>query len=160
MEPFLLGSICGRGGIGGIERRAECASKANITPWNRRMTHNLAHPTLIPSLTPFSLFQAAHTHITAVISHLLARSHCLAVSLSLPLSVHLLHSLFPHVYLRLPAYSHMALLTQLCHTHPTCCVPPRSDRCCSLGCVSSCSHLSDNFLFWLITVPSLGNRRH
>ena len=156
MEPFLLGSICGGRNSGeGIERRAECASRANITPENRSMTHNPPHPTLIPSLTPFSPFQSAHTHThththslsTAVTSHLLARSHCLAASPSLPRSVHLFHSLFPHVYLRLPAYSHMALLTQLCHTHPTCCVPPRSDRCCSLGCASCVPTCHATFYF-------------
>ncbi len=106
------------------------------------------HPDpILNTLLSISGYTHTHTHITAVISHLLARSHCLAVSLSLPRSVHLLRSLFPHVYLRLPAYSHMALLTQLCHTHPTCCVPPRSDRCCSLGCVSHVPTCQTTFYF-------------
>lgn len=152
MEPFLLGSICGGGeSREGIERRAECASKANITPENRSMTHNPPHPTLIPSLTPFSPFQSTHTltHTLNCCYISFARSLTLSrcLSPSLPRSVHLFHSLFPHVYPRLPAYSHMALLTQLCHTHPTCRAPPRSDRCCSLGCASCVPTCQTTFYF-------------
>lgn len=113
-----------------------------------------SHPDPILN-TLLSISVCTHTHTLNCCYISFARSLTLSrcLSPSLPRSVHLFHSLFPHVYLRLPAYSHMALLTQLCHTHPTCCVSPRSDRCCSLGCASCVSHLSDNFLFWLITPP-------
>lgn len=82
------------------------------------MTHNPPRPSLIPSSTPLSRFTAAHTYtlVAANTSDLLACSRCFAVFLPLLHSVHLLDSVFPHVYLRLHANSHMALLTALCHT--------------------------------------------
>lgn len=49
------------------------------------MTHNPPHPTLIPSLTPFSPFQSAHTHThSQLLLHLICS---LAHTVSLPLSV-------------------------------------------------------------------------
>lgn len=64
------------------------------------------------------------THLTAIISHLLPPSLWFAVSLSLLRSVHLLGSLFPHVYPRLHVNSHMALLAQVCQIarHAACCL--------------------------------------
>lgn len=43
-------------------------------------------------------------------------THSPVGALMQPQSVHLLHSLFLHIYLQFHAYSHMALLTLLCHT--------------------------------------------
>lgn len=75
--------------------------------------------------TPLPVSQLhTQTHLTAIISHLLPPSLRLAVSLSLLRSVHLLGSLFPHVYPRLHVNSHMALLTQVCQItrHAACCL--------------------------------------
>lgn len=73
------------------------------------------HADPVPN-TPLSISQLhTQTHLTAIISHLLPPSLWSAVSLSLLRSVHLLGSLFPHVYPRLHVNSHMALLAQVCH---------------------------------------------
>lgn len=95
------------GGIAkGIKCRVKCASKANIAPLNRSMTHNPTHSSPIPSLTPFTLFQAAHTRCCCYISF--ARSltlpGCVCVaaafcpSVPLPLSSRLSAApcVFPH----------------------------------------------------------------
>ena len=130
-----------------------CQQSKHHTP-NRTMTHNSwsqpsPDPILntLPSISGYVADTHTHTHVTAVMSHLLTRSHQLAVSPSLPRPVHLFRSLFPRVYLQLPAYSHMALLTRLCHTHPTCRVPPLSDRCCSLQCSSHVPTCQRTFRF-------------
>lgn len=112
-----------------------CQQSKHHTPEQKSDTppaSSLTDPLLntLPSISGF-----AHTLLTVVISHLLASSHHLGASASLKRPVHLLRSLFLHVYPRLPAYSHVALLTQRCHTHLIRRAPLPSDRCCSLGCV-------------------------
>lgn len=129
-SPHSWGSICSRRNCWVVLNTGQNVL-AKQTSHPRTDVWHTTRPTppWSPSLTPFSLFQAAcrarthsqaHARFTAVISRLLSLSlsHCLAVSPSSLRSVHLLRCLFPHVYLWLPAHSHMALLTQFCHAHP------------------------------------------
>lgn len=88
--------------------------------------------------TPLSCFTAAHTYtlVAANTSDLLglltplcrlsaSAAFCPSVRLSLSSHLSAAPRKFPHGFVN-GSLSH----------NPTCCVPPRSDRCCSSGCAS------------------------
>lgn len=113
MEPFLLGSICGGWNSWRYWTRGECVSKIIFTPEDTSGTQSPLHLSL--SLTPF-FWSLSLPILEPHTCNYLSFAHSLVAALMLPQSVHLFHSLFLRFYLQFHAYSHMALLTLLCHT--------------------------------------------
>lgn len=139
----------GRGLGGGIERRAECASRANTAPENRSSTRKPPPPHADPVLNTLLSMSQLHTYThTSPLSRLLELSRrSPPFPPSPPPSVHLFDCRLPHVYLQALRVFPRGFVSAALSGSPACRVPPRSDRCCSSGCASLVPTCQATFYF-------------